>query len=369
MNNVKILAYYLPQYHRTKENDEWWGNGFTEWTNVAAARPLFKDHYQPKIPTDLGFYDLRFTENREAQAKLAAEAGISAFCYWHYWFGNGKKTLEMPLEEILRLQKPDFPFCIAWANHSWYKKSWKTNYGHFVMPQKPTLLIEQTYPGIDDIDAHFYYLLNAFKDRRYFKINDRLVFTIYAPQSMPNWELFKKRWQELADKEGLPGFYFIAHTFRLDLVNKIKAMEFDAINLSTHHEAFPQKEKFDSFFSKFISVIQRSVALKPQVVEYAKAIELMKSSLFKEERIFPTIIPNWDHTPRSGYFGTCFHNSTPQLFAQHIEYLLDTIKEKDTVNQVLFLKSWNEWGEGNYMEPDIKYGDEYIKTLKRCLNK
>lgn len=216
--NPQIIAFYLPQFHRTKENDEWWGKGFTEWTNVAMAKPLFRGHYQPKIPTELGFYDLRFSENREAQAILAQKAGISAFCYWHYWFGNGKKLLNMPFEEVVRLKKPDMPFCLAWANHSWYKKSWKTNKSNFELPRGSKLLVEQTYPGIEDIDAHFYYLLDAFRDKRYYKIDGRLLFVIYAPLKMIDWQLFRDRWQELAQKEGLSGFYFVGHTMEQEFI-------------------------------------------------------------------------------------------------------------------------------------------------------
>ena len=364
--NPQIIAFYLPQFHRTKENDEWWGKGFTEWTNVAMAKPLFRGHYQPKIPTELGFYDLRFSENREAQAILAQKAGISAFCYWHYWFGNGKKLLNMPFEEVVRLKKPDMPFCLAWANHSWYKKSWKTNKSNFELPRGSKLLVEQTYPGIEDIDAHFYYLLDAFRDKRYYKIDGRLLFVIYAPLKMIDWQLFRDRWQELAQKEGLSGFYFVGHTMEQEFIEDIKNMGYDAVNFSAHHQAFPHKEPAKGILH-YLTALKNSISLKPKVVEYEKAIELMKSNYFKEENVYPTIIPNWDHTPRSGNFGTCFNNCTPELFAKHVSYILETIRPKKIDNQVVFLKSWNEWGEGNYMEPDMKYGDGYIRTLYQCL--
>jgi hypothetical protein len=365
--NPKVVAYYLPQFHRTKENDEWWGIGFTEWTNVAAARPLFKGHYQPKIPTELGFYDLRFTEVREAQAELARRAGVTAFCYWHYWLGNGKKLLNYPLDEVVRLKKPDFPFCLAWANHSWYKKHWATDYSHLgQMSSKSILLMEQTYPGLEDIDAHFYDLLDKFKDDRYLRIDGRLLFVIFAPLEIPNWILFRDRWQELAAKEGLPGFYFVAHTCEKENIDMIRNLNFDAINYSTHHEAF-SKANYKAYH-KLISKVHHYFSIKPQIVEYSDAIEKMKSQLFRDERIFPTIVPNWDHTPRSGFFGRCYNNCTPELFRVHVNYILDMIKDKKEENQVIFLKSWNEWGEGNYMEPDIKYGDGHIRILRECLD-
>lgn len=365
--NPKVIAFYLPQFHRTKENDEWWGTGFTEWTNVAMAKPLFKGHYQPKIPTELGFYDLRFSENREAQAKLAQKAGVSAFCYWHYWFGNGKMLLNKPFEEVVRLKKPDFPFCLAWANHSWYKKSWKSSNNYLDIPRGSELLMEQLYPGIEDIDAHFYYLLDAFKDKRYVKVDGRLLFVIYAPLKMPDWPLFRDRWQELADIEGLPGFFFVGHTLEEDYISRIRALGYDAVNYSPHHKAFPKKEA-TSGLTRYMSVLRNSISIKPSVVEYKRAIELMKSPYFLDNDVFPTIIPNWDHTPRSGNFGTCFNNCTPILFSEHVRYVLNTIKHKSENKQILFLKSWNEWGEGNYMEPDIRYGDGMIRALRGCLD-
>lgn len=362
----QVIAFYLPQFHRTKENDEWWGVGFTEWTNVAMAQPLFKGHYQPKIPSELGFYDLRFPEVREEQALLAKKAGISAFCYWHYWFGNGKKLLNMPFEEVVRLGKPDFPFCLAWANHSWYKKSWENSKSKFEIPKGSKLLMEQLYPGEEDIDAHFYYLLDAFKDKRYYKVEDKLLFVIYDPIKMPNWEQFSERWQMLAKKEGIQSFYFVGHTTKSQLIQDIMSRGFDAVNYSSHHENFPRFEPA-SGISRYLSIFQNTLALKPVIVEYSKAIELMKNPVFEDEMVIPTIIPNWDHTPRSGNFGTCFNNCTPELFEKHVNYMLNAIKNK--TNKLLFLKSWNEWGEGNYMEPDIKYGDGFIRVLKKCIEK
>lgn len=163
---ARFIAFYLPQYHIIPENNEWWGPGFTEWTSVARAKPLFRGHKQPHIPADLGFYDLRVPETREAQAQLAKEAGVEGFCYWHYWFGNGKRLLERPFTEVVSSGKPDFPFCLAWANHSWYKKQWDLK-----AKGKDILLIEQKYPGVKDYEDHFYALLEAFKDKRYIKVN------------------------------------------------------------------------------------------------------------------------------------------------------------------------------------------------------
>ena len=168
-NKPRLIAFYLPQFHPIPENDEWWGRGFTEWTNVAKAVPLFRGHYQPHFPADLGFYDLRVPEVREAQAAMAKAYGIEGFCYYHYWFGHGRRLLERPFNEVLSSGKPDFPFCLCWANDTW------TGIWHGA-PNK--VLIEQRYPGVEDYKAHFYALLDAFRDPRYMTVDGKKIFII-----------------------------------------------------------------------------------------------------------------------------------------------------------------------------------------------
>ena len=178
-SKARVIAYYLPQFHPIPENDQWWGKGFTEWTNVARARPLFRGHYQPRVPADLGFYDLRLPEVREAQAEMARAAGIEGFCYWHYWFGNGKRLLERPFNEVLHSGKPDFGFCLAWANHSWSNKTWENS------GAKPRILMEQCYGGVEDNRAHFNAVLPAFHDKRYIRVDGKPLFVVYAPLDIP----------------------------------------------------------------------------------------------------------------------------------------------------------------------------------------
>ena len=201
----RVIAFYLPQYYPIAENDETWGKGFTEWTNVAKAKPLFKGHYQPRVPADLGFYDLRVPEVREAQAQMAREAGIEGFMYWHYWFGNGKKLLDRPFKEVLESGKPDFPFCLAWANHSWTTKTWTTTKQF----QKNKMIVEQLYPGKEDFINHFNAVLPAFKDKRYLTVDGEPIFLIYEPLTIPNTKEFIKLWKELAIENGLKGIHFI----------------------------------------------------------------------------------------------------------------------------------------------------------------
>ena len=202
---ARVIAFYLPQFHPTPENDKFWGKGFTEWTNAAKAKPLFKGHHQPHIPADLGFYDLRMPEIRESQAKLAKEAGVEGFCYWHYWFGNGKQFLQEIFDDVVESGKPDFPFCVGWANHSWTNKNW-VNTPTF---SKDFYIAEQLYPGPEDHEAHFYSLLKAFKDPRYIKVDGKLLFYIFAPLNLPNADHFIEQWRKLGEKENLPGFYFV----------------------------------------------------------------------------------------------------------------------------------------------------------------
>ncbi|MEI8108854.1 MAG: glycoside hydrolase family 99-like domain-containing protein, partial [Verrucomicrobiota bacterium] len=237
MSKPRLVAFYLPQFHPIPENSQWWGAGFTEWTNVTKAKPLFPNHYQPRLPADLGFYDLRVPESRAAQADLARSAGVEAFCYWHYWFA-GRRVLERPFNEVLASKEPDFPFCLAWANDTWS--------GHWYGAPKRTL-IEQTYPGPDDHERHFYSLLPAFLDPRYLRVHDRPIFTLFRPKSLPNPQAFIDLWQKLAAQNGLPGIHFIAHLFDHELDFPWKSLGFHAAvvtnELKLLHKRFLQVAK------------------------------------------------------------------------------------------------------------------------------
>jgi len=358
---AEVIAFYLPQFHPIPENDKWWGKGFTEWTNVGSAKPLFKGHYQPRIPADLGYYDLRLPEVREQQSELAKEAGISAFCYYHYWFGNGKQLLEMPLNEVVRLGKPDFPFCICWANHSWYRKNWnpKANI------KELNLIVEQTYPGRKDYIEHFYAIYNILKDKRYYRINDRLLFMIYKVQDFPDIKNFKECWQDLAKINGLPSFYFIGYADSDDISNidKNNYKYCDAVALSLLESTKTQNIVYRVLKSKLSKLLNYPFLTQ----KYSNAIKNLSAPIFEDDRIYPVIIPNWDYTPRLNAGGLIYKDSTPELFKQHVKQVLHYISNKSDDNKIIFLKSWNEWGEGNYMEPDIKFGKGYIRALRDAL--
>lgn len=358
INKVRILATYLPQFHPIPENDEWWGKGFTEWTNVGKAKPLFKGHYQPRVPADLGYYDLRLPEIRQQQADMAREYGVEGFCYWHYWFGNGKRLLEMPFNEVLRTGKPDFPFCLSWANHDWEAKL-------FVKGSKNKMLIKQLYPGESDYIAHFNALLPAFKDSRYIKVYNKPLFQIYSPLDFEDVELFIKIWHKLAKENGFEGIHFVGHTLSEEDIEKIISKGFDAVNTVRLFDLFKKKYTLPQ---RAYMKMMRVWFNHGQLFDYRKVYKYFSSKTDEKEICYPSIIPNWDHSPRSGRKGHIFVNSNPEAFKNHVKTVLETIRNKEPEHRIAFIKSWNEWGEGNYMEPDLKFGRGYLEALKQAID-
>lgn len=323
---------------------------------MARAQKLYRNHYQPKIPADLGFYDLRLPEVREEQAQMAKKAGVSAFCYYHYWFGNGKEALERPFKEVVESGKPDFPFCICWANHSWYKKAWDIK-----AKNNDKLLVEQTYPGEEDYKAHFYSLLKAFKDPRYFKCKGKLLFMIL--NSDEKTKDFMQCWKKLAAENDLPGFHFITYSLGVKNLQKRFDIGFDAVNVNRLSDFAAT----DNWIIRLKRYFDFHILNQPSRYPYSKAIYRLIGPEDYENNIYPSIVPNWDHTPRSGRKGYLLENCTPELFEKHCRMVIDEVKDKPEEDRIIFLKSWNEWGEGNYMEPDLRYGYGYIDALKRAL--
>lgn len=351
---MDVIAYFLPQFYPIRENNEWWGNGFTEWTNVGKAKKLFPGHEQPKIPKDLGYYDLRLQETVKNQIILAKFANIKAFCIWNYWFGNGYKVLELYIEEYLKNPKLDLNYCIGWANESWKSKTWNN------IDKYDKILIEQKYPGNKDIEDYFYYCLKFFKDKRYYKIKGKPVFLVYKPLLIPKNINFVNLWNDLAKLNGFKkGFYFIGHTLDFNEKESILKLGYDAVNIVRIGE-----HKYNPTVTKrvIINLIFNKIFKFPLILNYKFISNYFISNEEKEENIIPTIIPNWDHTPRSKNKGLVFHKSTPELFKKHIIKVKNIVENKK--NKLVFLKSWNEWGEGNYIEPDLKYGSKYLEVLK-----
>lgn len=360
---ARVIAFYLPQFHPVKENDEWWGKGFTEWTNVGKAKPLFKGHYQPRIPADLGYYDLRIPEVREAQAEMARGAGIEGFMYWHYWFGNGKQILERPFKEVLKSGNPDFPFCLGWANHSWTNHSWNST----TQWKSEKFIAEQLYPGKEDIINHFFSLLPAFLDNRYITIDGNPIFLIYDPLSLPNPRIFMEIWQNLAIKNGLNGIHFIGMASGwITNYQKILDLGFDSIQPNGQWNA----ERIVS--GKYIKLIRHKIITKFGGIvldkyNYRDIIEHLYTEFEYRDDCFPLILPQWDRSARSGRRAVIYHGSTPQLFEKNIKDALRLVKNKDSQHKIIFLKSWNEWAEGNYVEPDLKYGHSYLNVIKNSI--
>lgn len=382
----RILALYLPQFHPIPENDKWWGPGFTEWTNVVKAKPMFRGHQQPRIPADLGFYDLRLPETREHQALLAREAGIEGFCYYHYWFGNGKQLLERPFNEVVESGKPDFPFCLCWANHTWSNKTWERKSSL----QKNSTLIEQTYPGVEDDINHFYSLLNAFKDKRYIKVDGKLLFVVYNPYDMPEPMRFIEIWRKLAKENGLPGFHFVGMTsstltFKImpdgsrqrmipnlenskEIFDSVLNMGFDAVNSFGKRRG---EMLYEGKWKNLTKTILRRIGIPTGGIkyDYARTVRNFFAPEDSWDNVYPTILPQWDRTPRVSTYDGIYVDATPEKFENHIRQALDIIKNKTEEHQILFLKSWNEWGEGNYVEPDILYGHGFLDAIHNCIFK
>jgi hypothetical protein len=362
---IKPIAFYLPQYHPIPENDQWWGKGFTEWTNVTKAKPLFKGHWQPRLPADLGFYDLRLSEIREAQANLARENGIYGFCYYHYWFDNNKCLLEKPIHDVLKLQRPNFPFCFCWANETWEGR-WHG------ITQNNKVLISQNYGDKYEIENHFNYLTNFFLDERYIKIDNKPLFQIYRPPDLINNNQFVDIFNRKAIELGFDGIHFMGGQktplhYNGYLDSKISssfAIALDSVKSKT-------RKLTDSFNNNKIvfKLLRGRFNIETLTkVKYDEFIKIMYDvhihDLQSDLQIFPIVINDFDNTPRSGSKGVVFTNSTPDKFGVHVGQTLELVKNR-THNNYIFIKSWNEWAEGNYLEPDIKYGLSYLRSFQK----
>lgn len=381
---ARVIALYLPQFHPTPENDRWWGPGFTEWTNVAKAKPLFRGHQQPRIPADLGFYDLRLPETREQQAQLAREAGVEGFCYYHYWFGNGRQLLERPLQEVVASGKPDFPFCICWANHTWSNKTWERKSA----VQKNSVLMEQTYPGTEDDIAHFNTLLPMFKDRRYMTVDGKLIFAIYDPFGFKNVQQFIATWRRLAEENGLPGFHFIGMTSSTltirtapdgtrqrvmpnlessaEIYRRVLDLGFDAVNSLGKRRG---EMLYEGKWKNIAKTVLRHIGFPTGSMryDYERTVRNYFAPEDTWENVYPSILPQWDRTPRVASMDGVYVNATPEKFENHIRQALSLIKDKQPEHRILFLKSWNEWGEGNYVEPDMEWGHGFIDAIHNAV--
>jgi hypothetical protein len=351
---VRLIALYLPQFHPIPENNEWWGPGFTEWTNTAKAKPLFPGHYQPHVPADLGFCDLRMPESREDQANLARAYGIEAFCYYHYWFGAGRRILERPFNEVVASGKPDFPFCLCWANETW------TGIWHGA-PNR--VLIEQTYPGADDHRAHFAALLPAFTDRRHITIEGKPVFCVYKPEKVPDPKATWALWRDMAIAAGLPGLHVLGVS--ADPAWNPDTNGYDGKICQPLMRGRQWISRRDP-----IRWLARQLALWAGLPTSHSALDFIPE--LERARSFPyewhsCLIHAFDNTPRSGKNGLILRHATPEHFARMLELAIDAASKKPPERRLVFLKSWNEWAEGNHLEPDLRTGRQYLDVLRQIV--
>tara|TARA_R100000935_G_scaffold56463_1_gene88044 strand:+ start:13532 stop:14662 length:1131 start_codon:yes stop_codon:yes gene_type:complete len=370
-SKIKFLAYYLPQFHPIPENDSWWGEGFTEWRNVVKAKPLFKGHYQPILPSNLGFYDLRVPEVRIAQTELAKEYGVDGFIYYQYWFGKGKMLLELPAEEMLKDKALDFPFCFCWANETW-KGIW-----HGL--DNPEILIEQEYEGKEGYEKYFEYLKPFFLDDRYIKVDNKPMFHVYRIEDIPDLEIFINVFTTLAKIEGFDGVYLISTILSdQDVVLSNDSIDgqvgvdvFQKMRYN-QHLTFPKSNILSKVELKIKSLLGYTNHLgarkKPLVFDYKKGVSNFNKK-FPHKKFISCVFPNWDNSARSGKKSMIFKNTHPSFWQEHLQISVDELLNNPENPPFIFIKSWNEWAEGNHLEPDAKFGLGWLQAVKNVKNK
>ncbi len=358
---ARLIAFYLPQFYPIPENDRWWGPGFTEWTSVAGARPLFHGHRQPRIPADLGFYDLRLPETRIAQADLARHHGIEGFCYWHYWFG-GKRLLDRPFEEVLRSGEPDFPFCLGWANQAWTDTWLGTG----------RVLQEQRHSPEDDI-AHARWLLDAFADQRYLRIGGRPLFLVYRPSDLPEPRRTADTIRGEATRAGLPeplvlgiDAHAFGHDFRADGFDGTVGFE-PSLGLLPHNRAPTTLTRPWRKLARTGRNLRLGVwSTTAKAHSYRRQLQRVQR---ERDRLthpyFPTIFVGWDNTPRRGRGAFVLLDDDVRFFEEKLAELVDAVEAAPLDERVIFVNAWNEWAEGNYLEPDLDNGMSRLEAVRR----
>jgi hypothetical protein len=368
---MKIIAFYLPQFYAIPENDEWWGEGFTEWENLKKSKPLFEGHYQPRIPQNNNYYNLLDDRVKEWQIKIAKENGIYGFCFYHYWF-NSHLLLEKPVEQFLDNKELDMPFCICWANEPW-TKAW--------VSKSDEVLIKQKYGDYKQWKKHFEYLEPFFADKRYIKNEGKPLFVIYRPNQIKCLNEMLDYWQQLADKIGLPGIDFAYQQIDLDLEKNSDTsrfsynIEFQPIyaleDLASESIIIIERllKRIDNiFFDLFKFKLSDVYMRKVRKYNYDKVWSAILKHKPINEKCIPGVFVDWDNTPRRGEKGKVFVGTNPEKFQI---YLCEAIKRAKNVyhKDLMFLTAWNEWSEGSYLEPDKRYDDAYLKAVKFALYK
>jgi len=348
-SQIKLIAFYLPQFHPIPENDEWWGKGFTEWTLVSGAIPQFVGHYQPRLPGELGFYDLRVPEIQERQVELARKYGIFGFCFHYYWFG-GKRLLDLPLKQFLGNTDLDFPFCLCWANESWTRR-WD-GLDHEV-------LIAQAHSPDDDL-AFIEGIEPALRDRRYIRVNGRLLLVVYRPGLLPDPKASAQRWRDYCARKSLGGLYLVAvQAFE---TKDPRPLGFDAaVEFPPHGLAVGAP-----ILNSQMNIVNPNY--QGVICDYSYLIESAKKISRADFTLFRGVCPSWDNEARKLGKGMTYQNSTPALYQEWLaEACKFAAKESDPDKRFVFINAWNEWSEGAYLEPDRRYGYAYLQATANAL--
>lgn len=350
---ARVLAFYLPQFHPTPENDQWWGKGFTEWRNVASAKALFRGHDQPRIPADLGFYDLRTVETQQAQSELAAAHGIEGFCVWHYWFG-GKRLLHRPIDQVLEHNDLHFPFCLAWANEPWSRR-W--------LGEAQDVLQEQPYSPADDV-AHGRWLAEVFADARYRTVGGRPIFGVYAPSSLPEPRRTADTIKDCATAAGLPEPYLVAidaHEPGVDW----RPHGFDSVlNFEPQLRWLPFALR-DGMDPRRVVRNLRAGVLRGRTKVYSEAEARVLFATNRPDTItHRSVMVGWDNTPRRGVNGIVIRRGSAEGFQRALVEAVDWTERRHARDERLtWINAWNEWAEGNYLEPDMRSGHAYLEAV------
>ncbi len=370
---MRIIAFYLPQFHNIPENNEWWGDGFTEWVNVKKAKPLFEGHNQPRIPLNNYYYNLLDDDVKIWQAKIAKEHGIYGFCYYHYWF-DGKLLLEKPMEQMLQNPKVDIPFCICWANEPW-TKAW--------VGESKTL-IAQKYGTAADWKKHFDYLLPFLKDKRYIKEDGKPLIVIYRPEIIDVLNEMLDLWRKLAVENGLPGlkFAYQSNNMSMQVPSKRNDSRFDydiefqpnyaftVLNKNNHR--FLRKCKgflnriVEKISGKTIRFLGQGMIKSLNRVDYDKAWQFIINKKPGSTKSVPGAFVDWDNTPRHGEKGRVYLGANPSKFRHYFSQQIKNAKENYKTD-LLFIYAWNEWAEGGYLEPDVTNGYGYLEAIQDAL--
>jgi hypothetical protein len=361
---MKIIAFYLPQFHCIPENDLWWGNGFTEWTNTKKAQPLFKGHYQPREPYNDNYYNLLDIDTHKWQAKIAKEYGVYGFCHYHYWF-NGKQLLEKPTNLVLESAEPDFPFCLAWANEPW-TKIWYAG-------QENEVLVSQEYGNKNDWKEHFEYLIELFKDKRYIKVENRPMFIIYRPESINCCEEMLVYWNELAKKYGFDGIYYVK--MLTCFTKSSSSYEFDAqIEFEPSYTIKidpPRLWNFTRLTRRSLKKIADKIGIRSSLLLDRVNYDTIWSHITSREpsvkKTFLGAFMDWDNSARKPFDPLIMDGACPEKFKKYIRQQI--YRTKNIYNsEFLFINAWNEWAEGTYLEPDKKYGYQYLQALNEAIS-